>query len=196
MTTIISDLILGRVIDDKLCKGWFLHETVSKVVATITSRTRPKVTGAEMQAESRSRLEKFGLLPAKGQNSDNNSSAGHQSTSTAWFWMGLQWVYLALLSVRLIIVGLMHARHLPPRWCYPTRPASSTTESASAERPSPEGDDLLSHLVLEFRLFGLVSTLLNLSRRMPWLEGSLCFVQHVLTSGTARLGLPDSLLDR
>ena len=196
VTDIIADMILGRVVDDRLCEGWFLHETVSKVVDTINSRMQPKVTGAEIQTDARSRLEKFGLLSSKGEEIDNNSPTHRQSTFSAWFWMVLQWIYLALLSVRLIIAGLMHARRLPPRWRPPVAPASPGTKMATPESPSPRGNDPSSHLVLDYRIFGMISTLLNLSRRMPWLEGSLCFVQHLLTSGTGRVGKPDSLIDK
>ena len=105
VTDIIADLILGRVTDDRLCKGWFLHETVSKVVAVITARTQPKITHAEMQADARSRLEKFGLLSANTGDLHDNSPEIRQSTVSAWFWMVLQWIYLAFVSIRLIILA-------------------------------------------------------------------------------------------
>jgi PXA domain len=196
VTDIIADLILGRVIDDRICKGWFLHETVSKVVATITLRTQPKVTGAEMQADARGRLEKFGLLSAKVEDSHDNSPRGRQSSLSAWFWMILQWIYLAFSSLRLITAGLMHARRLPPRSCAAASPTSPTKTPISPGSPSPHGNDSSSHVVLDYRLFPAISTLLNLSRRMPWLVGFFCFVQHVLTSRAGRVGPPDSLIDK
>ncbi len=192
MTDVIADLILGRIIDDRLCRGWFLHEAVSKVVATIKARTQPKVTGAEMQADARSRLEKFGLLTSESEHSIDNSLGDRQSALRAWFWMVLQWFYLASLAVRLTIAGLMHARRLPPRHA----PALPTTVSALGKRSSPKRNDPSSHLILNYRIFAAVSTLLTLSRRMPWLEGSLCFVQHFLTSATVRHSIQDSLLDK
>ena len=194
VTDIIADLILGRVTDDRLCKGWFLHETVSKVVAVITARTQPKITHAEMQADARSRLEKFGLLSANTGDLHDNSPEIRQSTVSAWFWMVLQWIYLAFVSIRLIILGLMHARRLPSRRQHQTLPSSPTP---NPEAPTPQnGNDPSSHLVLNYRTFKVVSTLLNLSRRMPWLEGFLCFVQHLLTSRTGRTGPSDSLLNK
>ena len=196
VTDIIADLLLGRVIDDRLCKGWFLHETVSKVITAIKSRAQPQVTGAEMQADTRGRLEKFGLLSAKDDESANNSPGDRQSTFSAWFWMLLQCIYLAFLTVRLTVAGLMHARRLPPRWRSPASPTSPATKTASPEAAPAFGNDPSSHLVLNYRLFAVVSTLLNLSRRMPWLEGSLCFMQYILTSGTVRLGTAESLLDK
>lgn len=195
VTDIIADLVLGRVIEDRLCKGWFLHETVSKIVATINAWTQPKVAGAEMQADARSRLEKFGLLSSKDDNSSNNSPEDSQSAFKAWFWTLLQWIYLALLFVRLTIAGLMHARRLPRRRS-PIAPASPASETGPGKRLPSNGNDPSSHLVLSYRMFAAVSTLLNLSRRMPWLEGSLCFVQHVLSSAAVRHGQQDSLLDK
>jgi hypothetical protein len=199
VTDIIADLILGRVIDDKLCKGWFVHETVSKIVATIASRTEPMLDGAEIHSDAQGRLEKFGLLSAGLDDMDNNSPAQRQSTFWAWFWMILQWIYLAFLSLRFILVGVLHARRLPQRFggdTVKTPPRMRSSNSTTATTLAPGGNDRSSHLVLNFRIFAAVSTLLNLSRRMPWLEGSFCFVQQALTSRETRNGPPDSLLDK
>lgn len=189
VTDIIADLILGRAIEYRLCQPWFLHESVSKIVDTITARTQPKVTGEEIQADARSRLQKFGLLAAKGESPSANSSPRRQSTVVSWFWSILQWIFLAFMAARFTLLGLMHARRVPTRF----RPAAKRT--ASDADPS-NGNGRSPRLVLNFSVFSTISTLMDLSRRMPWLAGALAFCGHALTSGRNRPEGPQSTLDR
>lgn len=186
VTDIVADLILGRAIDDRLCQPWFLHSMVSKIIATLTSRAQPKVTGEEMQTEARGRLEQFGLLSAKGEDLPANSSPRRQSWLVIWFWRILQWGYFAFMAIRFTMLGLVHARRHPRS----THPLSKQGTSDAVESdPSPRP-------VLEYRAFSTISTLLDLSRRMPWLAGALALLGHVLTSGRNRAEGPRSTLDR
>jgi hypothetical protein len=181
VTDIIADLILGKVIEDRLCEGWFLHESVSKVTAAIVARAQPKVTGEEMQVGAKTRLEKFGLLSAKDDSSHAHSPTRSQSPMVSWFWSILQWLYLAFIAARFAILGLVQARRIPPR--------SSTKHGIDQTEHPPV-------LVLDYGIFSLVSTLLNLSMRMPWLTGALALCTNVLTSGRNRWSGPSSTLDR
>ena len=173
VTDIIADLILGRAINDKLCESWFVHGMVSKVVETITARAQPKVTGAEIQADARGRLEKFGLLSAQSENQPANSPKTHQSQLGGWFWAGLQYVYLAYLSLRFFVIGMMQSRR-----------------HTLAKARDDSGSDLM---ILNYRLFTAISTLLSASGRMPWLFSLLSFWQHVFTVTFEPFG---SVLDR
>ncbi|ETN45789.1 uncharacterized protein HMPREF1541_09622 [Cyphellophora europaea CBS 101466] len=189
VTDIIADLILGRAIEDRLCQPWFLHDSLSKIVATIAARKQAKATSEGIQADARSRLEKFGLLSAKTDASPTDSSPPRQSSIVAVFWSMLQWGYLAFLAVRFTTLGLMHARRLPAR----TR---LSTKHALSEPSAKQTDDHAARLVLEYRMFPATSTILHLSRRMPWVAGALAFWGHVLTSGRNRAGGLHSILDR
>lgn len=195
VSDIIADLILGRAIEEKLCHGWFLHGVVSKVVAIITLRRQPKVSGAAIQADARSRLEDFGLLSAKSADEKDHSPDSRQSPFAAWFWRLLQWGYLTFLCFRFMALGLMHARQRPPR------ASVRTTTSAAKQRPLagaqlPGRDDQSPRPVLGYRLFASISTMLNASRRMPWLTGALSFWQYCLTCTTGRGGDVNTALDK
>lgn len=189
VTDIIADLILGRAVESRLCQPWFLHESVSKVVDTITARTKPKVTGEEIQADARSRLQKFGLLSARDEDLSANSSPRRQSTLVSWFWSILQWSFLAFMAARFTLLGLMHARRFPARLRLSAKRAASDADPTNGDGRSPR-------LVLNFRVFSAISTLLGMSRRMPWLAGALAFCGHALTSGRNRAEGPHSTLDR
>ena len=201
VSDIIADLILGQGISAKACEGWFLHETIIKVVDVIKSHVEPKARGEEIEHNARSRLDKFGLLSTKAETSPPHSSNNNQSQASALFWRLLQYAYLSFLLVHFIVVGLFRVRSLPSRSqsarLVPpspiakkaTRP-SAPSQSWSTLPPAPQRP------ILEYRLFSLVSTLLNLSTRMPWLTGLLSLCRHGILTGSGRLGAAQGVLDK
>jgi hypothetical protein len=218
VSDIIADLILGQALADKLCQPWFLHGTVSKVVDIVTSRrpndandssSSPTTNAGQeiLDTETRqSRLEKFGLLTANKADREDYSSVRRQSSLSAWFWSLLQFAFIAYQSLRLILVGMIHAHGLPRRLRHhpidTTTPLSSSSFSppkpavpVSPQRPS--GPNARSpRAVINYRIFSCISAMLHLSVRMPWLAGSLAFCQHLLGGGPGRYGAANSTLDK
>ena len=204
VSDIIADLLLGQIVAERVSQAWFLQQNISKVILLLKRRTEVTAPKATDQTDARSSLEKFGLLTFKGDAPPHDSPAPHQSKIGLTFWSVLQYAYLAVLFLRYIVVGLSHARHLPLRFSpnRRSRPGLSTAPlPVTGEGRQPEGDVLLPPLVpprpvLTYRTWTAISTFLDLSRRMPWLAGSLALCQHLLTSGAGRLGAPNSFLDR
>ncbi len=205
---IISDLILGQALAQKVCQPWFLHGTVSKVVEIVTSRTtHPSAAGAVAdqkilhQERPRSRLEQFGLLSSKTAPQENYSSVRHQSSLSAWFWRLLQYAFIAYQALRFILVGMAHAYHLPQRvrhqhFAVPTSPSSRQSSPVSTKRHTPDPHARSPRAVIQYRLFPCMSTVLDLSVRMPWLASTLSFWQHILSVGPGRYGGLNSTLDK
>jgi PXA domain len=201
VSDIIADLILGQAISGKACEGWFLHEIVIKVVEVIKSRIEPKAKGKEIEHDTRSRLDKFGLLSTKANDSPPHSSERHQSRIAEVFWRVLQYAYLTFLLARFLVVGLFRARSLPsrshssksapPSPIAKKRPSPSTPSQSWSTLPSPP-----QRPILEYRLLALFSTLLDVSTRMPWLKGLLSICNHGVLTGFGQLGATDSLLDK
>ena len=201
VSDIIADLILGQGICGKACEGWFLHETIIKIVGVVKSRIEPKAKGEEIEHDTGSRLEKFGLLSPKDGAPAPHLSDNDQSLALALFWRVLQYAYLFFLLARFVVVGLFRARSLPSR----SHSSQSTPSSPIAKRggrpptPSQSWSTLPSpqkRPILEYRLFALLSTLLDLSTRMPWLTGLLSLCKHGILTGSGRLGAEDSLLEK
>jgi hypothetical protein len=195
---VIADLILGQGVSAKACEGWFVHDAITKVAELIRARLEPKATGQEIEGEARSRLERFGLLSSKDEKEQLHSSTKHQSVLSALFWRILQYAYLLSLFVRFVVSGLSQARYLPLRTrCglspdHVTKPiVASNTPSLSSATTSPA-----LRPIVEYRVFTLISTLLDLSTRMPWLAGAFSMWQHFMTSGPRRFGRANSLLDK
>ncbi|KIX02004.1 uncharacterized protein Z518_07943 [Rhinocladiella mackenziei CBS 650.93] len=212
VSDIIADLILGQSLADKVCEPWFLHGTVSKVVEIVTSpTTHASAANAVVDkkilhsAGRRSRLEKFGLLSSNTADQEGYSSDRHQSSLSAWFWRLLQYAFIAYQSLRFILVGMAHAHHLPRRICQHHVDVSTSSSSSSfshlkfpvsSTRRVSGTDSRSPRAVINYRIFSCISTMLDLSVRMPWLESSLGFWQHILSTGPGRYGAPNSTLDK
>lgn len=196
---IVADLILGQALAEKVCEGWFLHEAITRVVEIIRARIEPKASGEELHQDTRSRLEQFGLLSNKATEVSHYSSKSRQSRPSALFWQAMQWIYMGFIFMRFILVGMFHSRRLPARYCDVRSSTSSQMRTKSSSDRSgitpTEGRPFLRP-VLTYRIFVSISTLLDLSARMPWLASSFAFVETVLSSGAGRLGSTNSTLDK
>lgn len=199
---IVADLILGQAVAEKVCEGWFLHEAITRVVDIIKARVEPKASGEELHQDTRSRLEQFGLLSNKATEVPHYSSQNRQSRPSAMFWQVLQWIYMGSIFVRFILVGMFQSRHLPTRFAHVPHSASSPIRTKTASDRSatshltPTDEDPWPRPVLTYRMCGLISTLLDLSARMPWLASFFAFVENVLGLGPGRLGSANSILDK
>lgn len=198
---IIADLILGQVVAEKVCEGWFVHEAITRVVEIIRARIEPKASEEELHQDTRSRLEQFGLLSNKATAVPHYSSESRQSRPSAVFWQAMQWIYMGSIFVRFILVGMFQSRRLPARYYHvpsnavaPIRTKSPSDRSAASFTPTQVNPS--PRPVLTYGIFDFISTLLDLSARMPWLASSLAFVQNVLISGAGRLGSTNSTLDK
>ena len=190
---VIAEPVLGNSIGGKVCEGWFIWNSITKIVRVIKTKTEPLSTGEDIEADTRSRLERFGLLAE-----DAKIKAHHRVTArpafSSIFWRIFQYGYLMLVATRLILVGFFAAQSAPLR--------SSTVPKAAK---SPNSSPTISHFdsnfkprsILEFRIFPLSSMLIDLSHRMPWLSGMLALVRHHLTHGSLRtVGGTDGILDQ
>ncbi|RMZ80060.1 hypothetical protein DV737_g3139, partial [Chaetothyriales sp. CBS 132003] len=202
VTDIVAHLILRQAIDDKFSDPAFLYGLVSIGVRSASSAHRPKSTPrAAVDAAARSRLDKFGLLPAQHQGPNPSARAsplgGLQSSLLLRFWALVHLVYRSLVAVRFIIFGLLRARQRPARLSFAVGRGPRAPKRARV-RPVDESrsDGLVVHCVLDYRLFSALSTLLNMPRRMPWLVGFLAFWRHLLSASTAHPSAFSSLLDR
>lgn len=193
---VITDLILGNGISQKACDGWFIWESITKLVETVKARLEPKATGEEIEMDTRSRLERYGLLSSKEAVQKGHSSSGNQLRISALFWRILQYGYLTFLVIRFVLIGLVRAFSLPPRSHSPSKSSPSSPIVKSAEAPATWTSTPLKRPVLTYRVFNLVSHFLDLSTRMPWLAGLLSLIQHYVICGPGRMGETDGVLDK
>jgi hypothetical protein len=188
---IMADLLLGNEISGKICEGWFIWTTVSKVIHL----ARRKVIDTTKDAvdlddgDGLGRLERFGLL--SNDRLEDSLPKNNQSRVSVWIWKTLYTAYLFYLTLRFVIGGLFRVGL--------SSSETSTQESASQDQPIPvksPTQEASCRPVLDYRFFSLVSQWTLLSQRMPWVTGSLALIQNLVLKGPGKVGATNSVIDR
>ncbi|KAL1876047.1 hypothetical protein Plec18167_005308 [Paecilomyces lecythidis] len=195
---ILADLVLGNEVSGRACEGWFVWETMTKLLDLATERSVEKIDGEDAEGVEKSRLEKFGLLSTADESAGDHSSRTSQSQFSIWLWQILQYAYLGYLVFRFVVTGLFRVASSQPTIPIrgppsPAHPASLMTHSRIAPLPAK---NVTKRPVLDYRLYGMLSQLLDTPQRMPWLAGTLALSQHLMLAGPGRLGDTDGVLDR
>ena len=189
---VISDSILGNSIGGKVCEGWFIWSSINKVVEVVKAKIEPRATGEQIEVDTRSRLEKFGLLSDQSRDAEHSKQIRRSAFSSS-FWRILQYGYLAFVALRFIILGFITSYSQSPRSHSALRTSKSTESSPvekaaeSHHRPRP---------ILDFSIFPLVSIFMDLSSSMPWLSGSVALLQHHLIHGPLNIGATGGIIDQ
>lgn len=192
---VLADLILGKEVAGRMCEGWFLWEMITKL-AVIVKRPNPASIQGSTNESPTSRLERFGLLSTEDEAASPQPTA--QSRVTAWIWNLLQSIYVGYVALRFIVTGLVRVASDPG----PTSshgagvsfPAATPSSKAGLESSS---DGVTGKRpVLDYRWSSMVSQLLGMPQRMPWLSGFIALGQHLVLAGPGRLGDTDGVLDR
>lgn len=189
---VIAETILGNSIGGKVCEGWFIWGSITKLIEVVKAKAEPKATGEQIEVDTRSRLEKFGLLVDRNDNKEP-SKERRWSTFSSVFWRVLQYGYLTFLTVRFAILGFSAS------YSRPLRSLTTSKTGSTGEKSPMEGRVKMSRMtrpILSFRVLSLFSILLDLPRRMPWLSGSLALLQHHLIHGPLRVGATDGMIDQ
>ncbi|KAJ5514257.1 PX-associated sorting nexin 13 [Penicillium fimorum] len=186
---VIANLILGNQISGRACEGWFIWETIGKLAAQVGRRQTQDETKSARDPQI-NRSEQFGLLSTEDELP--NPSA---SSSATWIWNLLQKIYLGYVVLRFIAMGLFRVASSPA-------PSShgigvSPALPINQKRDEMESSDGTSRRpVLGYRVYSMVSQILGIPWRMPWLSGLLALFQHLVLAGPGRVGATDGVFDR
>ncbi|KAJ5477355.1 hypothetical protein N7539_007499 [Penicillium diatomitis] len=195
---IVSDLILGKQIGARVCQGWFLWEIIGKAADAGQRREASKGSNSPTDVGA-SQLDKFGLLhdedaPAK---TDDN----RQSRTAVWLWSILQNIYLVYLGLRFVVTGLFQVASGSKKAA--SRDGSVSIPAATSYVSHAEGLHTWSSEgattkipVLDYRLYSMLSQVLCIPSRLPWLSGILALARHMTLAGPGRIGKSDGILDR
>lgn len=186
---VVAESILGNAIGGKMSEGYFIWGSITKIVTIVKARLEPKATGEEMEVDTRSRLEKFGLLSERGEAMGPKADS-KRSAASALFWMVLQYGYMLFVAVHFTAQGLIAASSGPRRSAsisnvMPSSPTSSAHQPLRPTRP-----------ILDYKTFSLTSVILNLPLRMPWLAGALSLLHYHLVTGPFKLAATGGILDQ
>ena len=187
---IVAESILGNAIGGKMCEGYFIWTSITKLVTMVKAQTKPKATGEEIEIDTRSRLEKFGLLSERSEATGPKTDS-HRPVFAAVFWMLLQYGYMLFVALQFILQGLIAASSLSSRSASESNTKVSSPSLGKSSKPLGPIRPLLS-----YRILSLISVILDLPIRMPWLSGSLSLLQYRLVTGPFKLGATDGILDK
>ena len=201
VSDVIGDTILGNGIGGKASAGWLIWDSIAKAIEKGKDKAEHEMSGAEIEVETRNRLEKFGLLSPKDQRRDVELiQVQRESTISDAFWRILQFCYMAFVTMRFVVIESFAAASapLPGR---STSTSTSTVKAGQSRSPIAWSEEAPSAAagkrpMLTYSVFGLVSQLLDVQSRMPWTYGILSLIRHHLTSGVLRLGSTDGLIDK
>ncbi|KAB8260622.1 PXA domain-containing protein [Aspergillus pseudonomiae] len=185
---ILADLIIGNQVSGKMCEGWFLWESVTKLIDVVGSRQSHEIDATTAVPHRKNQLQKFDLLSPQEDVQRHHSSSSVQLRVPDWVWKILQFVFLAYVTLRFIVTGIFRVASTPVA-------SSSSFTGHANEAPAPCNPPL-KRPVLNYGLYGMLSQLLDIPRRMPWLAGLLALFQHLILAGPGRIGDTDSVLDR
>ncbi|EEH45273.2 uncharacterized protein PADG_01423 [Paracoccidioides brasiliensis Pb18] len=193
---ILADMILGELVGGKASEGPFIWEIITHLIMVIKKEGS---YNEKVQHVQRSRLEKFGLLSMNEESASDDSSVANKSHSSVILWGFLQYCYLIYLAFRFTLAGLFRAASssLPVA----SRKAPSSSPPPSPLNPACEAQYLtnrgsLQRPVLKYRLFGMVSQLVDVPKRMPWLGGVLALAQHAMVEGPGKIADTGEIVDR
>ncbi|KAL9124187.1 MAG: hypothetical protein Q9217_006460 [Psora testacea] len=194
---VIAEPILGNSIGGKVCESWFVWGSITKLVDAVKAKTEANATGEEMEVDTRGRLEKFGLVTTEKEETEKDEKTGgnrkkRRSTFSSMCWRVLQYGYLTILTVKSVMVGILAAQYQAPRSTRSVHssPIKGTFQPSFQPRPRPRP-------ILKFKIFSLISRLIDLRHRMPWLYGMLALWQHHLVEGRLeKVGGTDGILDQ
>lgn len=211
---IFSEMIVGNAVSQKVCEPWFLWDAITTVIQASQPRTAtPKTTGHEetklLATTAASRLEQFGLLSAESHQegadgfNTNRRRSNAGSTAIGLFWMAVQYIFLASRAAWTLAHALATSSSLPSRsktWLVVVNPGGRQERGASSKclpEVSPTtglSDD--QRPILDMGVWAMISKVIELKERMPWLSGMLALVHHGAVYGPGKVADTDGALDR
>lgn len=198
---VIGETILGNSIGGKATEGWYIWGNIIRIVDVVKARIERKASDQEeMESDNRSRLEKYSLLSERGP-SPNSAKQAVRWMDSRLFRPMLQYLYLTFLVIRFLVLGLvlgLVATYTPSAQSSDSSSESRLVQGVEETRPMMKTMEAPKNArpILGFKIFSLVSVVLNMPVRMPWLTGSLSLLQHQLINGPLRVGGTNGLLNQ
>lgn len=201
VSEVFSELIFRNGICGKACEPWLIWDGVAKLLRSLRSG---QGTLPQTPSVPSNRLEEYGLLASSRASEDRPRHGRPRRRFDALshtFWFTIQCVITFWIVLRASFSAIMQAGALPARSSRnPSKSktseglsSTSTTSSGLLQTPSTAE---AKRPILEMHVWGCVSELLSLDRRMPWLSGMLSLVQWASLQGPGRLCQTNSRLDR
>ncbi|OIW34087.1 PXA domain-containing protein, partial [Coniochaeta ligniaria NRRL 30616] len=163
---IFSELIIGNVVANRLAEPWLIWEGL--IILSGLIRRRADDPSAQSSTRSSTNIQP--------------TSAKRSFSIHGLFLTLLQWCFLAANLIRFTVTAVVSSRSIPPR----IHPAGLLDTHAEPVKVP----------VLAFRIWPASSNLIEMNLRMPWLGGTLSFLQWIAMTGPGQIADVDGVLDR
>jgi mitochondrial splicing suppressor protein 51 len=194
---IFSELIIGNLVANKVSEPWLLYEIII-ILTRLAQKDRKETASSTHGTRSPGNDREW--------HSTSNRSKRSRSTSSIHriFWSFVQWGFLAVSSIRLMVITLMLSRTIPPRPTHlfsvrKTEEATGQYDSEKSQDPSglAQTQDVPSSVpIVSFNIWSCVRNLLEVEVRMPWLSSAMLMMQWVGIAGPGRIARYDGTIDR
>lgn len=207
---ILSELIVGKALCGTPCEGWFMWETIIKLIELACPPASSEQGESTKTVPPPSRLEQFGLLSdekTKDMSTSVEPTVALVEVLFAACWQLIRYSTILFVGMRTLVTLFSDTAGLPTR-IHPSIDVSSHTKPPSIdERTIDEriSDEPLSEEaarytvdrpILGMSAWSFCSHLLSLDLRMPWLTSICGFLQWFLIYGPGGIGYTNSRLDR
>lgn len=184
---IFSELIIGNVVANRVAEPWLIWECLIILSSVIRRRRDSSAQSSAGTAETSPNIEP--------------TSATKSFSMHGLFLTLLQWCFLAATFVRVAVTTIVSSSSIPPRTRYGRDADRVTRQKTGSLATDPGGlldtrSEPVKVPVLAFRIWPAISNLIEMDLRMPWLNGTLSFVQWIAMTGPGRVADADGVLDR
>ncbi|KAJ4268668.1 hypothetical protein NW762_002735 [Fusarium torreyae] len=180
---IFSELIIGNIIANKASQPWLLYEGICITARVLQQKKDQGTVAPETQ---------------DGSSEPKVEVKGRRVWSVRSMFLGvIQLGMLVVGSLRFISTAIVMASSLPPRTTpIEEKEALMDHDKRSSIPSSPKTSDYTKAPVLSCRVWTCLGNLLELSLRMPWLDGFLSLLQYGVVNGPGRIAGHDGPVDR
>ncbi|KAF3770488.1 hypothetical protein M406DRAFT_35868 [Cryphonectria parasitica EP155] len=165
---ILSELIIGGVVVKKASEPWMIWTGLTILADVIARRGQQGSSSSSGPA-----LKGTGRAP----------SGPRGFSIPGLLWSFVHYIFALMGLLRVFLTTLTMSRSLPPRG----HQLSPQKEGGGRSEQTP---------ILAFAIWPMISDLIGMDRRMPWLSGSLSMLQWLAIGGPGHVAGPDGIIDR
>lgn len=198
LTTLVgqlfSELIIGNLIANKLSEPWLIWEGLIMLTKLARSKGPTKASGSRPIEQD--------IYPKGNSGVIRPTTRKYSMYIQQAFWSVIQWGFIVVNSIRLVISTIMLSRTLPPRSTltaiHQVNPTSKGGQEDTYHPPATleARSQPVNVPVADFKIWSCIGNLLEMDARMPWMSGALAMLQWGATRGPGSLAGLDGMIDR
>ncbi|KAI1661710.1 PXA domain-containing protein [Daldinia decipiens] len=196
LTTLVeqlfSELVIGNLIINKLSEPWLIWEGLIILTRIVRARSTIEASGpGDMEPDANLKTIR-GIVPP--------ITRKRSLYIQQFFWTVIQWGFVIVNSIRLMISTIMLSRTLPPRSIPTIRQVDPTSHDYGEKSYHPPTSEVglqpVNVPIADFKLWACVGNLLEIDARMPWMSGTLSMAQWGALRGPGNLAGFNGMIDR